>query len=125
MSNGPEQVLYLLDGQRRGDREPLTSGLPNSLESSSAGSPSNAGARQSLERVPSGRLLTLVARYRKVPRIYPQAEVKDEWLTRLVGAIEAVCDYTTDKGQDLSDDRMIEVIETLGADVSQLESLLD
>ena len=43
----------------------------------------------------------------------------------IVGAIEAVCDYTTDKGQDLSDDRMIEVIETLGADVSQLESLLE
>ena len=42
----------------------------------------------------------------------------------IVSAVESVCDYTADKGHDLTDARMTEMIEALGGDVNQLESLL-
>ena len=42
----------------------------------------------------------------------------------IVSAVEAVCDYAADKGQELTDERMTEMIGALGSDVNQLESLL-
>ena len=46
----------------------------------------------------------------------------------LVGAIEATCDYAADKGRDLNQDEsdaaMTRLLEELGADIAQLESLL-
>ena len=43
----------------------------------------------------------------------------------IVSAVEAMCDYTADKSQELTDDRMMEMLDGLGADVGQLDSLLE
>ena len=46
----------------------------------------------------------------------------------LVSAVETTCDYAADKGRDLNQDEsdaaMTQLLEELGADVAQLESLL-
>ena len=42
----------------------------------------------------------------------------------MVGAVESLCDYAADKGQELTDEKMTEMLESLGSDVQHLESLL-
>ena len=37
----------------------------------------------------------------------------------IVSAVETVCDYAADKGQEITDERMTEMIEALGGDVGQ------
>ncbi len=49
-------------------------------------------AHHDLEQTPRGDLLTLVGRYRTLPAVYPDAEVKDEWLTLLTPDGETIAE---------------------------------
>ncbi len=42
----------------------------------------------------------------------------------LVAAVESACDYAADKGQELTDEKITEMIEGLGGDVQHLEALM-
>ena len=42
----------------------------------------------------------------------------------IVAAVESACDYAADKGQELTDEKITEMIEGLGGDVQHLEALM-
>ena len=57
-----------------------------------------------------------------VARVAAQALIPGAPL--LVGAVEAVCDYSADKAAEASDEALGQMLEALGGDVAQLEVIL-